>query len=83
MNTSIIEKTGQLFGSLWKPFSDESFEQSVGLLRKRFVANNFAQGYLSGMRLLNDAVKDELITEEAANFTIIGQGHHRVIGTKS
>ena len=46
-------------------------------------AEKVAQECISSMNLLNTAVKQKLLTEDAAKRIIIGQGHHRVIGNKT
>lgn len=53
MKNDLIEQTGNLFGTLWKPFDDESFEFSVSLFRKRFMANSFDMDWFKDKRCLD------------------------------
>lgn len=50
---AVEKETGELFGALWKPFDDESFEFSVGLFRKRFTANGFDLNWFKGKDCLD------------------------------
>ena len=41
MVKSLEERTGELFGGLWRALSDDQYRESVELFRKRFIANGF------------------------------------------
>lgn len=46
-------ETGELFGGLWKPLSDEHFRDSVELFTKRAIANKFDLNWLKQKKCLD------------------------------
>lgn len=50
---SVEQQTGELFGSLWHRLTDEQYQESVDLFRKRFEANDFDLAWFEGKKCLD------------------------------